>query len=90
MKAQLFFAWFDFWVGLFWDKKKSTLYILALPMIGVRIRIIPKGYKIINLSPWMPSPSFAFYTKSGTFIGVASTWIDAFEQLVKYTLKNQI
>lgn len=32
MKVKLFFAWYDFWVGFFWDSKKSRLYICPLPM----------------------------------------------------------
>ncbi len=31
------FAWFDFWVGFFFDQKAVTTYIFPIPMIGFRV-----------------------------------------------------
>lgn len=31
------FAWYDLWVGMFWDSRKRKLYILPLPCVGVVI-----------------------------------------------------
>ena len=36
------FAWYDLWVGAFWDRKQRKLYILPLPMLGVVIEFNPK------------------------------------------------
>ena len=33
MKFKLFWAWFDFWVGFYYDRKKSILYVCPLPTV---------------------------------------------------------
>lgn len=35
MRVSAIFAWYDFWVGVYWDRAKRRLYILPLPMVGV-------------------------------------------------------
>ena len=39
-KWRLFFAWYDFWVGFFYDQKKTKLYIFLIPMIVLEIEFI--------------------------------------------------
>lgn len=36
-RVKFLFAWYDLWVGIFWDSKKKLLYILPIPMIGIII-----------------------------------------------------
>ena len=36
-RVQLIFAWYDFWVGWFWDRTKRRLYIFPVPTVGLMI-----------------------------------------------------
>lgn len=38
MTVTLIFAWYDLWVGAFWDSKKRWLYILPLPCVGIILK----------------------------------------------------
>jgi len=31
------FAWYDLWIGAYWDRRTRTLYLMV-PMIGVAIK----------------------------------------------------
>lgn len=39
MKIQFLFKWYDFWIGLFYDRKKKWVYILPVPMIGIIVKL---------------------------------------------------
>lgn len=43
MKIEFLFAWYDLWIGAFWDSKKRRLYILPVPCCGVVIQFAPSG-----------------------------------------------
>ncbi len=36
-RIKILFAWYDLWIGIFWDSKKKLLYILPIPMFGIII-----------------------------------------------------
>lgn len=37
MSARVFFAWYDFWVGVYYDRTARALYICPLPMLVIRL-----------------------------------------------------
>jgi hypothetical protein len=44
MKAGFIFAWYDFWVGAYYDRAKRRLYVLPLPCIGFWLQKQEEGH----------------------------------------------
>jgi len=42
MKISFIFAWYDLWIGAFWDKKKRWLYLFLIPCFGIIIKLKEK------------------------------------------------
>lgn len=38
MTIRFLFAWYDLWVGFYYDRKSKSLYILPIPMVGIVIQ----------------------------------------------------
>lgn len=38
LKVTFFIAWYDFWVGWFYDRKKRVLYVAPWPMFVFKIK----------------------------------------------------
>ncbi len=38
MSITIRFAWYDMWIGAFWDRKSRVLYVCPLPMVLVTFR----------------------------------------------------
>jgi hypothetical protein len=36
------FAWYDLWVGFFWDGQKRRLYFFPVPMLGMVVQFATK------------------------------------------------
>lgn len=47
MRIRPMFAWYDLWIGAFWDTRKRVLYLFPIPMFGVRIEFNEEG-KAVN------------------------------------------
>lgn len=37
MRVRPIIAWYDLWVGLFWDGRKRRLYVFPVPCVGFYI-----------------------------------------------------
>jgi hypothetical protein len=37
MTIKIFLAWYDCWIGAFYDRKNKILYICPLPMIVIQV-----------------------------------------------------
>lgn len=42
-RVRLVFAWYDAWVGAYYDRDKRRLYVLPLPCVGVMISLKREG-----------------------------------------------
>ena len=47
-RVSLIFAWYDLWIGAYYDRKKRTLYILPIPTVGIKIQFGAKDMKALN------------------------------------------
>jgi len=65
MKIDFLFAWYDLWIGFFWDKKKKWLYILPIPMFGIILKFedLPADYRIEKgMTNWVGEGERMTYT----------------------------
>ena len=43
MTVKPIFAWYDMWVGAFWDAGKRRLYVFPVPMFGLVFQFATGG-----------------------------------------------
>ena len=64
VKIRPIFAWYDFWVGAYWDQAKRRLYVLPLPMIGLVFEFAPKPEPVEVPKGWCDYPKCTSRTGS--------------------------
>ncbi len=37
MRVRVRFAWYDMWIGAYWDRHERVLYVCPLPMLLVEV-----------------------------------------------------
>lgn len=80
MKVDFLFAWYDLWVGLFWDKKNKWLYFLPFPMIGLII-------KFDLFHNWMDELKQIAYEFSPSQYPLESKWMEGYWKKTYYDKK---
>jgi hypothetical protein len=40
-RLRIVFAWFDFWIGGYWNREAKRLYLFPVPFAGLRIDFGP-------------------------------------------------
>lgn len=48
MKFKFIFAWYDIWVGFFYDRAKNWLYLLPVPMFGLIIKLPQRRFWLVS------------------------------------------
>ena len=51
MTLELIFAWYDLWVGAYWDRVHRRLYVLPVPCVGFVFQFAKPIRKIITKGP---------------------------------------
>lgn len=41
MSVRPIFAWYDLWLGCYWDRQKRRLYVLPVPCLGIVLDFAP-------------------------------------------------
>jgi hypothetical protein len=36
-RVRFVFAWYDVWVGAYWDRRRKRLFLFPVPMLGICI-----------------------------------------------------
>lgn len=45
MKLKIIFAWYDCWIGMYYDLKNDALYVFPIPFVGIYWKLLDRHYK---------------------------------------------
>ncbi len=79
MKITPIFAWYDFWIGWFWDAKKRRLYIFPVPMFGFYVTIYGKRCWVLMKRGYFWRPEGKGYTAH-----IGEAWLLTEQQAEEY------
>jgi len=48
LKIKIIFAWYDCWLGFYYDRKNKALYFFPIPMLGLKFQFEKINDKIKN------------------------------------------
>jgi hypothetical protein len=94
MKIKLFFAWCDFWIGFFYDRKKHTLYFCPLPAVVLKIELTCPDRYVVQIHKDIPEVSliakvdssgmysYNIYTTNQTYDDILMERLIDYEMLV--------
>lgn len=55
MSIHFLFAWYDMWIGAFWDSRKRRLYIFPVPCLGFYVQFPPDNVAFLAWKlKWLP------------------------------------
>ena len=49
MRIKPIFAWYDFWIGAYYDQTKSRLYLFPVPCLGLWIEMDKRGTEKVGV-----------------------------------------
>jgi len=48
MRVSPIFAWYDFWVGIYWDSKNRWLYFFPIPTVGLIFKFARSTEEVVR------------------------------------------
>ena len=76
MKISPIFAWYDLWVGVFWDRVKRKLYVMPFPTLGVVLNFSKPAMIVPKTNPYECAP------------GMGCNWCDTGRAIAKQKVSN--